>query len=320
MPLSRLLPLLALCLLSSLANAAGFNFIEVPADQDGPTLQGVIWSPCDAPPDKIALQPLVIDGVRGCPISGTRLPLVVMSHGTGGSSLGHHDTAATLADAGFVVAAINHPGDNFQDLSRQNQLSTFITRPADMKRLIDYMLGSWSGRAVVNSDAVGMFGFSRGGYTGLVAIGAVPNWTQRKDLCPSASVSPLCEQIGRRDLPQVPARDPRIKAAVIVDPLSFFDSGGLQSVTVPVQLWASALGGNGVTLDSVKAVRLGLPKPPSWHVAAGAAHFAFLAPCSAALEKLAPVICRDNPGFDRVAFHAAFNASVSEFFKQHLGR
>ena len=35
------------------------------------------------------------------------LPLVVMSHGTGGSFLGHFDTAMALADAGFVVVAMN---------------------------------------------------------------------------------------------------------------------------------------------------------------------------------------------------------------------
>ncbi|WP_326542393.1 alpha/beta hydrolase family protein [Pseudorhodoferax sp.] len=320
MTLPRLLSFLALMFVSVLADAAGFSFIEVPADKGGPSLHGAIWSPCNTLPGRISLGPLVIDGARDCPIAGARLPLVVVSHGKGGSLLNHHDTAATLADAGFVVAAINHPGDNFQDQSRQDQLSAFVTRPTDMKRLVDYMLDRWSGRATLNADAVGLFGFSRGGYTGLVSIGAVPNWTLRKDLCPHGSTPSLCAQVSRQDLPQVLVRDPRIKAAVIVDPLSFFDAAGLKQVTVPLQLWASALGGDGVTPDSVEAVRRGLPRPPSWQVAAGAAHFAFLAPCSAALEKLVPTICQDSPGFDRVAFHAAFNASVSEFFKQHLGR
>ena len=34
------------------------------------------------------------------------------------------------------------------------------------------MLGSWSGSAKIDLGRVGFFGFSRGGYTGLVAIGA----------------------------------------------------------------------------------------------------------------------------------------------------
>ena len=243
---------------------------------------------------------------------------MVVSHGAGGSALGHHDTAATLADAGYVVAAISHPGDNFQDLSRQGYLSAFATRPVDMKRLTDYMLGAWPQRAQLDAGKVGFFGFSRGGYTGLVAIGAVPDWTSRQDLCSPLSTRPLCGEIRRKEIPATPAPDPRIRAAVIVDPLSVFDAKGLGHVRTPIQLWASALGGDGVTLQSVETVRQGLPSAPDWQLAANAGHFAFLAPCSSALADMAPEICRDAPGFDRVAFHQGFNAQVLAFFQRHI--
>lgn len=318
MTLTRLLSLTTFCLSTTLAHAAGFSFIEVPADKNGPALRGAVWSPCTAPANRISLDPLVIAGVKNCPTSGTQLPLVVISHGTGGSFLGHHDTAAALADAGFVVAAISHPGDNFQDLSRQGHLSAFATRPGDMTRLIDHMLGAWPGHAQLAAHPIGIFGFSRGGYTGLAAIGAVPNFALRKDLCPPTSRLPLCAEIRRNEALPRPVRDARIKAAVIVDPLSAFDAEGLKQVAVPVQLWASALGGDGVTPESVAALRRDLPSPPDWHVAANAAHFAFLAPCSPAMEDAMPDPCRDGPGFDRMAFHTAFNAKVVSFFHRHL--
>ena len=314
----------ALCCAATLAHAAGFAFIEVPADKDGPALRGAVWSPCSTPPGRIDLAPLVLQGTRDCPIAGIAgiagqgLPLIVVSHGAGGSALGHHDTAATLADAGYVVAAINHPGDNFQDMSRQGHLSAFATRPVDIKRLTDYMLGTWPLRAQLDASKVGLFGFSRGGYTGLVAIGAVPDWTLRPGLCPPQSTRPLCGEIRRNEIPATPAPDPRIRAAVIVDPLSVFDAKGLGQVSTPVQLWASALGGDGVTLQSVEMVRQGLPRAPDWHVAADAGHFAFLAPCSPALAGAAPDICRDAPGFDRAAFHLVFNAQVLAFFQRHI--
>ncbi|KRD55238.1 dienelactone hydrolase [Acidovorax sp. Root275] len=308
----------ALCGATTLAHAAGFAFIEVPADKDGPALRGAVWSPCSAPPGRIDLSPLVLQGTRDCPLTGQGLPLIVMSHGTGGSALGHHDTAATLADAGYVVAAISHPGDNFQDLSRQGHLSAFATRPVDMKRLTDYMLGAWHRHAQLDASKVGLFGFSRGGYTGLVTIGAVPDWTLRQDLCPPESSRPLCGEIRRKELPAPPARDARIRAAVIVDPLSVFDAKGLGQVGIPVQLWASALGGDGVTPQSVETVRQGLPSAPDWHVAANAGHFAFLAPCPPALVEAMPAICRDAAGFDRVAFHQVFNAQVLAFFQRHI--
>lgn len=303
---------------ATLAQAAGFTFIEVPADKDGPALRGAVWSPCSTPAGRIDLAPLVLQGARDCAVAGQGLPLVVVSHGAGGSALGHHDTAAALADAGYVVAAINHPGDNFQDMSRQGHLSAFATRPVDMRRLTDYMLDAWPQRAQLDADRVGFFGFSRGGYTGLVAIGAVPDWTSRQDLCSPLSTRPLCGEIRRKEIPATPAPDARIRAAVIVDPLSVFDAKGLGHVKTPIQLWASALGGDGVTLQSVEALRTGLPRAPDWHVAADAEHYAFLAPCSPALAEAAPEICRDAPGFDRAAFHRVFNAQVVGFFQRHI--
>eukprot|EP01034_Spumella_vulgaris_P042871 gene42872-53194_t len=106
-----------------------------------------------------------------------------------------------------------HPGDNFEDLSRQGYLSAFATRPVDMKRLTDYMLGAWPQRAQLDAGKVGFFGFSRGGYTGLVAIGAVPDWASRQDLCSPLSTRPLCGEIRRKEIPATPAPDRRIRAA-----------------------------------------------------------------------------------------------------------
>jgi predicted dienelactone hydrolase len=39
---------------------------------------------------------------EGLPISGDKLPLVVVANGRGGSLVNFHDTAETLADAGFI--------------------------------------------------------------------------------------------------------------------------------------------------------------------------------------------------------------------------
>jgi len=70
--------------------------------------------------------------VKDCPTSGDKLPLVVVSHGRGGSLIGHHDTAETLADAGFIIAAIDHPGDTVSDLSRSGDLPVMVERPTDI--------------------------------------------------------------------------------------------------------------------------------------------------------------------------------------------
>ncbi len=108
---------------------------------------------------------------------------------------------------------------------------------------------------------------------------------------------------------------------MIADPLSMvFNAEGLKNVTIPIQLWASERGGDGVLPKDVDAVRRGLPSPSDYRVQSGSAHFAFLAPCSAAQAKELPEICNDAPGFDRVAFHDKLNTEVLAFFRQHLGQ
>ena len=64
-----------------------------------------------------------LDGDARTSISGDKLPLVVVSHGDGGSMLAHHDAAEMLVDAGLIVGAIDHPGDSSSDLSRVTDLS-----------------------------------------------------------------------------------------------------------------------------------------------------------------------------------------------------
>ncbi|WP_191486807.1 hypothetical protein [Pseudomonas sp. FEN] len=50
----------------------------------------------------------------------------------------------------------------------------------------------------------------------------------------------------------------------------------------------------------------------------GAAHFAFLAPCSAPLKQDAAEFCVDAKGFDRVAVHKQLNERALEFFEAHV--
>jgi hypothetical protein len=93
------------------------------------------------------------------------------------------------------------------------------------------------------------------------------------------------------------------------------EPGGLG---IPVQLWASELGGDGVLPHTADIVDKSLPSKHEYRVVPNAGHFAFLAPCPPALAKEVPQICVDANGFDRVAFHRQFNADVLVFFRTHL--
>ncbi len=243
--------------------------------------------------------------------------MIVISHGRTGSFLGHRDTAQVLADAGFVVAAISHPGDNAQDGSRSNDLSAFVERPADVKRLVDYLLGSWSQASVIDPTRIGLFGFSRGGYTGLVVVGAEPRFDAAIGMC-AGQASTICDEVRRGNV-RPPIHDTRIKAAVIADPLSiFFTKTSFDRVRVPIQLWGSERGGDGVTADSVARVAEELPRRPDFRTVPNAQHFSFLPPCPDDMARRARELCIDPPEFDREAFHKEFNIQVLEFFRKAL--
>jgi hypothetical protein len=87
-----------LCCTGTAAQAAGLNFIDVPADAEGPALAGAAWYPCALPAGQVTLRSIAVPALRDCPVAGVKLPLIIISHGTAGWFGGHHDAAAALAD------------------------------------------------------------------------------------------------------------------------------------------------------------------------------------------------------------------------------
>jgi predicted dienelactone hydrolase len=302
------------------AHAAGLRFVTIPADANGPAIKTAVWTPCAAPAQNVRIGPYDLQAQRDCPTAGTRLPLVVISHGHGGTNLGHHDLAETLADAGFVVAAIDHPGDTHADMSRADDIAEFVERPVDIKRLIDYMLSAWPDAAKLDAHAIGFFGFSRGGFTGLVLAGANPDFMHAKITCPYADPH-VCDRAREDAAHAVWTHDSRIRAYVIADPFNVFPTRDtLKDVNAPIQLWSSQHGGDGVMPETVEALTETLPVKPEFHVVQGSAHFAFLAPCPTQMARDIPALCVDSNGFDRVAFHRRMNADALRFFQNVMSR
>ncbi|MEO5671004.1 MAG: dienelactone hydrolase, partial [Ramlibacter sp.] len=315
---------LALTLAGTCVHAAGFQH-GYAADPDGRPLEIGIWYPSASTVQPVAMGPTTMSVAVNGAVRGKALPLVVISHGTGSSYLAHYDTAIALADAGFVVAAVSHAGDNYADQSRSADV---MDRPRQISRVIDHMLSTWGGQATIDPSRVGMFGFSAGGFTTLVSIGGVPDFPQVGPMCRQYPGDFACQLIAKCGGNQAAPRtamtarvaDARIKAAVVAAPaLGFAFSGeGLKNVKMPVQLWRAE---NDTLLPHpryAEVVRLALPQAADYHIVTNAGHYDFLAPCSAALASLAPSICGSATGFDRAAFHASFNATVVSFLGKGL--
>lgn len=251
------------------------------------------------------------------PGAGTQMPLIVISHGTGAGPLSHVDTAQALAEAGFVVVAPMHPGDNFQDDSAVGKPEWFADRVRHVSRVIDYMLGGWDGHARLAPGKIGVFGFSAGATTALIAIGGEPDLGR---IAPHCAAKPefVCRLYAGQPVGEalVWTHDPRIGAAVIAAPgIGFaFDPGGLAKVRVPVQLWSGSADETVPDATNAAVVSRLLPRA-DYRSAEGAVHLSFLAPCTA---ETPPFLCQDKPGFDRAAFHRTFNLAVVNFFRAQL--
>jgi predicted dienelactone hydrolase len=294
--------LLALAVLLASASVAHaevrFQRLTVP-DPSGQPIEVGVWSPDH----------------------GTNLPLVVMSHGTGGGLESHADTATALAENGFVAAALTHTGDNWRDRSRAVQI---WDRPRQLKLLVDYMLHGSPERGRIDPQRIGAFGFSAGGFTVLAAAGGEPDFSKTVPHCqahPDHFGCRLVASSGVRPKPQPVDHDPRIRALVVAAPaLGYtFGRGGLADVRQPIQLWRAENDQILPPPDYAEAVRAALPRAPEFHLVPHAGHFDFLAPCSAALAARVPEICQSAPDFDRTAFHADFNRAVVGFFQRTLG-
>ena len=315
----RILPALVLAVWTSLParaapTAVGFEHASL---ADGTEIG--IWYPATGTAVHQRLGPYDQDVVPdGTPV-GTHQPLVVMSHGTGGSFAGHLDTAAALAEGGFVVAALTHPGDNWRDQSRATRVED---RPAALEGLIDHMLGAWRFHRLLDPARIGAFGFSAGGFTVLAAAGGRPDLSRIADHCAAHPGFYDCQLLRTHprdaDRRLVIAHDGRIRAIVLAAPaLGFtFNRDGLRAVTMPVELWRAGDDRILPAPDYADAVRAALPHPPEFHDVAGAGHFDFLAPCAADAPRLP--ICSSAPGFDRTAFHRRFDAAVVAFFRRAL--
>jgi predicted dienelactone hydrolase len=303
----------------ALASNAGFMVLQEPRP-NAPPVQVGVWYPTEAKPAFMALGGWGHTVAAGAPIVGEHLPLIVMSHGNGGFFGGHADTAQALAEAGFVVAALTHPGDNYKDQSRATAMAD---RPAALSDLIGWMLDASPLKAKIDPSKVGAFGFSSGGFTVLAAAGGEPDIGKVPSHCKVHPDNYDCKLTANHPIPAdiLTAKwvhDARIKAVVSAAPALGFTFGqdGLKGIKVPLQLWKASddevLPGD----DYAEFVHRNLKRPHDYHVVQGARHFDFLTPCTN--TKGVEILCASAPGFDRLAFHKAFNADVTRFFTDQL--
>ena len=176
-------------------------------------------------------------------------PLVVVSHGLAGDRKGFLDLYQHLASHGYIVAALDHPGSNtdqllslFRGTEREIAKPTeFTERPADISYLIDELLRR---DPRIDPDKIGIIGHSFGGYTALALAGAQLDYDNLRTNCESdafifnaANPSMLlqCTALAAPEQFERSVRDERIKAVITFNPVtsSLFGQAGFAKIQIP---------------------------------------------------------------------------------------
>ena len=283
-----------------------------------------VWYPTTAPEQPVRRGPFTLSVAPDAPVTVGRHPLVVISHGSGGSLLGHADTAMALARRGYVAAAVHHAGNAFDDNGNAGRAGMWRDRPRQLSAVLDAVLADPEIGPQVDAGRIGALGFSAGGYTVLVAAGARADIDRIARHCAAHPDDAGFCGLGN-DTPDgktdgtITAHDPRIRAAVVMAPVgALFDDGALAGVTIPIRLYGAEKDAVATVAHHAERVKALLPVAPEYTVVPNAGHYAFMMPFPAIIAAEVGPPALDPPGFDRAAFHERLNAEVAAFFDRTL--
>jgi len=268
------------------------------------------------------------------------LPLIVLSHGTGGSKelMGWLGTA--LARAGFIVAAVDHPGNTSHEAYTAEGFLLWWERATDLSEVIDGMLADENFGPRIDKERIGAAGFSLGGYTVMEIAGAQTDIAIEYERCRKQPDSSAChvpemKNMGSMDqmLAQVRKtsgasmaasadsyRDPRVKAVFAIAPALGFTltQESLRAIRVPLAIVVGDADPIAPANENASYIRANVRGTREAILPGGVTHYTFLDTCTALGKKQIGVYCEDATGVDRDKVHAQVAAQAVEFFEKAL--
>jgi predicted dienelactone hydrolase len=326
------------------AQPVAFQYATLADPRNERPLEMVVWYPSAATSATTRLfgdNPVFVGApaVLDAPAASGAHPLVVLSHGNGGSWINQTWLASALAHQGYIVAAVNHPGTTSRDRSPQAAAQLW-QRPVDLSRAIDAVTAQPERFGVVAKDRIAVIGHSLGGWTVLETGGARFDPERFAEDCKAHTELASCtvyQQINPDSTAQSKARmaadwrDQRVTAVVSLDlGLSRgMTDASLATNPVPILVIAAGVPSKDLPaqLESVDLAKR-LPKTSSRYVEiSDASHFTFMAICKpgavAMLDEDVPgdsIICTDGVGGrPRAVIQQQVISLISDFLKQSPG-
>jgi predicted dienelactone hydrolase len=267
-------------------------------------------------------------------------PLILLSHGSGGSAAQMAWLGIALARAGMIAVAVNHPGNNALEAYTPEGFTLWWERATDMSEVLDGMLADEDFGPRIDTRLIGAAGFSLGGYTVLELAGARTDFTAVEQACKEHPEQEMCHAPEMKDMPPATTllervrktsreslarsadsfRDPRVKAVFAIAPgLGMaLTPDSLHDLRVPVEEVVGAgdtMAPAAANADWIRANGHGVREVV---LPGGVAHYTFLSACTDAGKKQMGVFCEDAAGVDRDAVHAQVSGMAVTFFERAL--
>jgi predicted dienelactone hydrolase len=310
-------------------------------------LGGVVWYPAESnadekhqsigPPDA----PLFLAGPAAkdatlAPSFG-KYPLVALSHGTGGSAMQMAWLGTYLAARGYIVVAVNHPGNNAVTGYTTQGFVEGWERAKDISTAITDMLSDPRFGDRIDISRIGAAGFSYGGYTMMELAGATTDFNRLLDWCNqvknACNPPEMPDLLARFQAIQQEAdvqdavnhsgdsyRDGRIRAVFAIAPAvaRAFTQQSLQEIAIPVEIVAGASDQMAPPAENAAFFAKNITGAQLTMLNGGVGHYTFLEVCTDAGKKQLPQLCVDNPGVDRQTIHTEVGQMAADFFDREL--
>jgi predicted dienelactone hydrolase len=261
--------------------------------------------------------------------SPRRFPLVILVHGSGGDASNLAWLAEPLASHGYVVASVDHPGDQFGDVSVEGRYAAW-RRPRDVSVTLSRLLADPTFGRRIDTRRIGAVGHSAGGLTVLLLAGARIRPADFLAYCSSPRAARDCSFIRGVQPSAIPDlaegersyRDGRIRTVVALDPVfgPAAIPGSLRAIRIPVEIIASTTDDIVPVADNAEYYARLIPGAKLSTIPQGG-HFVCMQVCNAAGVLVAQEVCVEpNADVDRAEVHREATARIVRFLDRTLGR
>ena len=284
----------------------GCHQVDLFDEVDDVTFPMAVFYPTSAPAATLRMEIFELEiATDAAPAEGA-FPLVLISHGSGGSPLLYRTLALHLARNGFVVGLPKHPFNNWRDNSLEGQADNLANRPRHIQRAIDWFFDEKHTFAL--SDNFAIIGHSMGGCTALTMAGGVPTSKETTGEIRKIEVE----------------HDSRLKALVLLAPATtwFGAEGALKKVDAPILMYIGDQDECTPYNPHARLVLDGLSDKTKVRckIVEKAGHFSFLSPFPKRMVRESYPPSQDPPGFARPRFLDELNTEVLDFLSQTLAR